>query len=168
MKKQTKGKNLLRLLTSLVLVGIFGWGCGAGESFLEGSISKRFGLGFDFVNVRQDGGALVVRYQDRVEFVEVGYEAENTVAELVFEELPDREYLGVWMDVSQTVELNRYVIIMPEKYLITQDERRFPEVHLAEIVFTELGTEAGQAVSGQFHVTFVDGSTLRGGFSAAL
>jgi len=158
-------------LTLILVIALlsFGTGCGGGENYLEGSITQRFELGFDFTEIALIDGALRVRFQDNVEYMEVGYEATNTVLELILEPLPEGNAPDEeWLDVSSNIELNRYVIIMPEKYLIIQDERRFPLVYQAEIVFSCPGSATGERIVGQFHIVFEEGSTMRGGFAGRI
>lgn len=167
-------KPTIRSLSFCLFSGLFGLcfgtiGCGTDGNFLEGSISRRFAIEYDFVELRLQTGNLAVLYQDNVEYIEVGYEATNTVAELVFYELPAATQLGEWLDVTDKVEVNRYVIVMPEKYLISQDERPFPEINHAEAVLFELNEQqSATRVCGQFSIGFIDGSTLRGGFEGWL
>jgi len=162
---KTAKPTLVLVVASLLL----GTGCGGGENYLEGSITQRFELGFDFTNIALIDGGLRVRFQDNVEYMEVGYEATNTVLELILEPMPEGNAPDAeWLDVSSSIELNRYVIIMPEKYLIIQDERLFPLVHQAEIVFSRPASAPGEKIAGQFHIVFEEGSTMRGGFAGRI
>jgi hypothetical protein len=167
-------KPTIRTLSFCLVANLFGLcfgivGCSPDGNFLEGSISRRFAIEFDFVELRQQAENISILYQDNVEYIEVGYEATNTVAELVISQLPAATQKDEWLDVTETIEINRYVIIMPEKYMVSQDERPFPEINHAEAVFFDLSEQqSGTRVCGQFSIGFIDGSTLRGGFEGRL
>jgi hypothetical protein len=136
--------------------------CSVAETYLDGSISTRFDLDFDFLEMEKDPGKMAFTYYDEINFAQISYQGFNTVLKFeVFFPVEDFN-LGQWVTVTDGVRLSRYVVIMVHPYLLKQDERVFPEIHDAGIGFFMLDDTR---VNGRFKIIFKDGSTLRAGFS---
>jgi hypothetical protein len=152
---------------AVALAAVLFAGC-LDHSSLDGSVSEVFDLSFDRVEIEGDGELLIIRYLADVEYPEVAYYATNTVAELAIEVGPDGWKTDGPEDVTDRLELERYVMTMDEEEEIVEDGRDFPVIYVAEVTFDVLGGSPGEEVVGAFRIIFVDGATLRGSFAGPL
>ena len=144
-------------------------GCAPVPGSLEGSISASFDLRYDHLElVADEGPSLVIRYLDDVSYDVVAYDGTNTVAELRIGGPLDGAVAGEPIDVTDLVELDRFVMVLTPDNEVVQDGRTYPDVYVAEVTFDELGTAAGEACAGRLRVIFQDGTTLRGTFDGDL
>jgi hypothetical protein len=139
--------------------------CSSDLNFLEGSIGNDLNLGFDYVEVMREEDSMVVEYLDEVSYPQASYQGTNTPVKLTVFLLPTEDQLDEELDVTDSVELDRYVIVLRDGHIIEQDTRQFPEVRDATVTFFWLSDEPVEAAGGEFSVVFVEGSTLRGGFN---
>jgi len=105
-------------------------------------------------------------YLDEVRYSAVAYTGVNTTLQLTVGLIPAQEQLGTALDVTDLVELDRYVIVLAsDGRTLEQDERAFPTVQSASVIFTELREEPARAADGSFSIVFIGGATMRGGFA---
>ncbi len=143
-------------------------GCAAAPGSLEGSVSADFDLRYDDLEIVRDGPVLTIRYLREVRFDQVAYAGTNTVAEVRLEGDPGPVTLGESLDVTGLLELERYVMTITPANEVVQDDRDFPEIYVAEMVFDVIGALPGEPCAGSFRVIFTDGETLRGSFEGDL